>query len=73
MHLVDFDELRLRRPPRSFQILLKLRVVHHLLKVFFRLPHVDYHDAVVGSRTGLIALCSDIDPRRLVVGLWMLI
>jgi hypothetical protein len=54
VYLVDLKEPRLRRPPCSFQVLLKLRVVHHLLNVFSRLPHVDYHYAIVGSRTGVI-------------------
>src|SRR5829696_2409248 len=53
VHLVDFDELRFRRPPCSFRVLLKLRVVEHLLKVISRLPHIDYHNAIVGSRTGV--------------------
>ena len=49
-YLVDLNGLRLRRPPCGFQILLKLRVVHHLLKVFFGLPHIDYHHSIVGPR-----------------------
>jgi hypothetical protein len=53
VYLVDLNELRLRWPPCSFQVLLKLRVVHHVLKVFSRLPHVDYHNAIVSSRTGV--------------------
>src|SRR5918999_5818787 len=45
VYLVDLKELRPRWPPCSFQVLLKRRVVHHLLKVFCRLPHVDNHHA----------------------------
>jgi hypothetical protein len=53
MDLVDLKELRLRRPSCSLQVLLKLRVVHHLLKVFCRMPHVDYHNTIAGSGTGV--------------------
>jgi hypothetical protein len=53
MDLVDHNELRLCRPPCSFQILLKLRVLHHLLKVFSGLPHIDDYNAIVGSRTSV--------------------
>jgi hypothetical protein len=53
VYLVDLNEPRLRRPPRSFRVLLKLRVVKHFLKGFPGLPHVDYNDAVLGTRTGV--------------------
>jgi hypothetical protein len=53
MYLVDLNELRLCRPPCNFQILLKLRVLHHLLKVFSGLPHIDDYNAIVGSRTSV--------------------
>jgi hypothetical protein len=53
VYLVDLNQLRLTRPPCFFQILLKLRVVHHLLKVFSCLPHIDDHHAIVGSHTGV--------------------
>lgn len=57
VYLADFHGLRLRRPPCSFQIflkLLKLSVVHHLLRVFSGLPHIDYHHSIVGPlRTGV--------------------
>jgi hypothetical protein len=51
--LVDLNELRLGRPSCSFQIPLKLGVVHHLLKVFTRVPHIDYDHAIVSWRTGV--------------------
>jgi hypothetical protein len=51
--LVDFDELQLGPIPRRLQVLPKLRVLRHLLEVFSRVPHVDYHHAIVGSRTGV--------------------
>jgi hypothetical protein len=54
MDLVDLNKLRLTRPPCSFQILLKLRVLHHLLKVFSGVPHIDDYNAIVGSRTSVI-------------------
>jgi hypothetical protein len=52
VYLVDLNP-RVGRPSCSFQVLLKLRVVRHLLKVFSGVPHVDYHHAIVGSRTGV--------------------
>jgi hypothetical protein len=51
MDFGDLKELQLGRPSCSFQITLKLGVVHHLLKVFSCVPHIDFDHAIVSWRT----------------------
>ena len=53
MHLVDLEDLWLRLPPCSFRVvlILGLEVFRHLVKIFYRLLHVNDHYPIVGSRT----------------------
>ena len=52
VYLPDLNELRLCRSHSRFQLLLKLRVVQHVLKVISGVPHVEDYNAIVDRKNG---------------------
>jgi hypothetical protein len=57
VYLLDLNKLRLCGPHPSFQLLMTLLVVQHLLKVISGVPHVEDYNAIVDRKMGQIVYC----------------